>query len=76
MNDFVDIAVAAPYEEHGVVYIYNGGRGGLNPTPSQRISAKDIDASLKGFGVSLSNAADIDGNFYNGLLVTALPTCR
>ncbi len=32
-----DLVVGAPYEGRGVVYLYQGGPGGLNPRPSQLV---------------------------------------
>lgn len=64
----LDIAVGAPYEDdsRGVVYIYNGSPTGLIRKPSQKISGRTVYDSLRGFGYSISNAADIDTNHYNG----------
>lgn len=61
-DNYTDIAVGAPYEDNGrgAVYIYNGERNGLKF--SQKISASKVYSALQGFGVSLSNAADIDSN--------------
>ncbi|XP_049829405.1 integrin alpha-PS5-like isoform X1 [Schistocerca gregaria] len=57
-----DVAVGAPYEDNGrgAVYIYNGGYESLKL--SQKITASLIYPHLRGFGISLSNAADIDSN--------------
>lgn len=63
---FSDIAVGAPYEDKGAVYIYHGDKTGILFEPVQRILAESIDPRLKGFGISFSNGADIDGNHYNG----------
>jgi hypothetical protein len=32
---FLDLAVGAPYEGNGAVYIFNGGKDGINPEYSQ-----------------------------------------
>ena len=61
-----DIAVGAPYEGTGAVYIYHGDKSGIVFEPVQKILAENIDSRLKGFGISFSNGADIDGNHYNG----------
>jgi hypothetical protein len=63
---FADIAVGAPYEGNGVVYIYHGSVDGLKHEPAQIIRAEDIDQRIKGFGISLSKGVDVDGNHYNG----------
>ena len=63
-----DIAIGAPYEDDnkGVVYVYNGYPGGLWPKYSQRIAAVDISTGLAGFGISISNAADINSDNIEG----------
>jgi hypothetical protein len=63
---FADIAVGAPYEGSGVVYIYHGSVDGVKHEPKQIIRAENIDSGIKGFGISLSKGADIDGNHYKG----------
>jgi hypothetical protein len=63
-----DIAVGAPYEGAGAVYIYHGDKMGIVFDPAQKILAENIDSRLKGFGISLSNGVDVDGNHYNGTL--------
>lgn len=70
-----DIAIGAPYEEQGVVYIYLGSKNGLSTQPSQIIRASELGL-LKGtnintFGSSLSGGTDIDDNSYPDLLVGA-----
>ncbi|KAF4522917.1 hypothetical protein B566_EDAN012075, partial [Ephemera danica] len=59
-----DVAVAAPYEGAGVVYIYRGGRDGLSNEPTQRIVGAEVSPGLSGFGASLSRGQDVDGNGY------------
>lgn len=67
-----DIAVGAPYEDFGVVYIYMGRRiEGLINTPDQRIQAADLPVKLRTFGYSLSGGMDLDSNGYPDLLVGA-----
>lgn len=61
-----DIAVGAPYEGTGAVYIYHGDKTGILFEPVQKILAENIDPRLKGFGISFSNVEDIDGNHYDG----------
>lgn len=76
---FVDIAVAAPFEGNGAVYIFHGGPNGLSNKPSQRLSAPaaptDAGVPTAGwqdmFGHGLSKGADIDGNHYLDLAVGA-----
>jgi hypothetical protein len=64
---FSDIAVGAPYEGAGAVYIYHGDKTGIVFDPVQKILAENIDSRLRGFGISLSNGVDVDGNHYNGI---------
>ncbi|XP_030379040.1 integrin alpha-PS1 isoform X2 [Scaptodrosophila lebanonensis] len=70
-----DIAVGAPYEGDGVVYIYLGSRTGLNSKPSQRIPASDLGGLLpkpiRTFGISIAGNTDLDGNSYPDLVVGA-----
>ncbi|XP_055683424.1 integrin alpha-PS1 isoform X1 [Lutzomyia longipalpis] len=70
-DGYEDIAIGAPYENDGVVYIYLGSESGLNRKPSQVIAASDVHASLKTFGSSLSGGIDVDNNSYPDLLIGA-----
>ncbi|XP_014210649.1 integrin alpha-PS1 [Copidosoma floridanum] len=71
-NDgFEDIAVGAPYEGMGTVYIYLGSKNGLITTPSQVIHSESTPVPLKTFGYSLSGGIDMDLNGYPDLLVGA-----
>ncbi|XP_063884882.1 integrin alpha-4-like [Scylla paramamosain] len=65
-DGYQDVAVGAPYEAGGAgaVYIYRGYAGGLLTTYSQKVSAKDIDLNLRGFGISISRGVDVDRNGY------------
>lgn len=70
-----DLAVGAPYEDNGAVYIYLGSREGLATVASQVIRVSDLGLlpprSLSTFGSSLAGGIDIDGNTYNDLIVGA-----
>lgn len=69
-----DIAIGAPYEDNGVVYIYLGSKDGLTKKPAQIITASDlglVKTPIKTFGSSLSGGIDFDGNSYPDLLVGA-----
>uniref|UniRef100_A0A1B0DL82 Uncharacterized protein n=1 Tax=Phlebotomus papatasi TaxID=29031 RepID=A0A1B0DL82_PHLPP len=70
-DGFEDVAIGAPYENDGVVYIYLGSENGLNRKPSQIITASDVRSSLKTFGSSLSGGIDVDNNSYPDLLIGA-----
>lgn len=69
-----DIAIGAPYEDNGVVYIHLGSANGLNAKPSQVISASDLGLltePIKTFGSSLSGGIDLDNNTYPDLVIGA-----
>ena len=70
----VDLAVGAPYEGHGAVYIFRGSARGISPEYSQRIGAREFPgvSGLRAFGASLSSsAADVDDNGYTDVLAGA-----
>ncbi|KDR08411.1 Integrin alpha-PS3 [Zootermopsis nevadensis] len=71
MDGYEDIAVGAPYEGNGVVFIYHGDKSGIIFEPVQKIFAEKIDPGLNGFGISLSGGVDVDGNHYNDVAVGA-----
>ncbi|XP_058812027.1 integrin alpha-PS1 [Topomyia yanbarensis] len=69
-----DIAIGAPYEGNGVVYIYLGTSNGLSKKPSQIISSSSLGLNvpaLKTFGGSLSGGVDLDNNTYPDLVIGA-----
>lgn len=76
-----DIAISAPYEGSGTIYIYYGSSSSnntyINPIPHQIIRAEDmVDRvteldSLETFGAFLQGNTDIDNNQYQDLLVGA-----
>ncbi|KAI4457290.1 integrin alpha [Holotrichia oblita] len=68
-DGYIDVAVGAPYEGGGSIYIYLGGKDGLNLKPSQKLKA--VPDVIKTFGYSLSGGLDMDGNGYPDLLVGA-----
>lgn len=72
-DGYADVAVGAPYEDNGrgAVYIFNGSPDGLLIVPSQRIGAVDLSMDLRGFGLSLSETRDIDGNHFPDLAIGA-----
>ncbi|XP_008555233.1 integrin alpha-PS4 isoform X2 [Microplitis demolitor] len=72
-NDgYKDIAVGAPYEnDHGAVYIFNGQQQGLSKTWSQKITGDQFPDQLQGFGISISEPRDVDGNGYPDFAVGA-----
>lgn len=73
-DNYDDIAIGAPYEENGVVYVYLGSKSGLNEKPSQTIKSSDLGLNvlpIKTFGSSLSGGIDLDNNSYPDLLIGA-----
>ncbi|XP_031825831.1 multiple edematous wings [Nomia melanderi] len=70
-DGYEDIAVGAPYEKKGTVYIYLGAKNGIITVPSQVIHADDMPEPLQTFGYSLSGGIDMDQNGYSDLLVGA-----
>lgn len=69
-----DIAVGAPYEDDGVVYIYLGSRNGLTTKPSQIITVKQLGLltrPIQTFGSSIAGGIDLDNNSYPDLLIGA-----
>ncbi|KAM5310166.1 integrin alpha-3 isoform 1-T2 [Glossophaga mutica] len=72
-DGFQDIAVGAPFEGLGTVYIYHSSSSGLLQQPKQVIHGEDLRLpGLASFGYSLSGKMDVDENFYPDLLVGSL----
>lgn len=74
-----DIAIGAPYEDNGVVYIYLGSKEGLSTKPAQIISPSTlglITTNIKTFGSSLSGGVDFDDNTYPDLSIGAYQSSR
>ncbi|XP_078287571.1 integrin alpha-7-like [Rhinoraja longicauda] len=69
-DGFGDIAVGAPYDEHGKVYIYHGNKFGLNIVPAQIIEGETVGVTK--FGYSIDGGIDIDDNFYPDMVVGSL----
>ncbi|KAK0076160.1 hypothetical protein PV325_005802 [Microctonus aethiopoides] len=70
-DSYEDIAIGAPYEGKGTIYIYLGSKKGIITTPSQIIHSEDTPVPLRTFGYSLSGGIDMDKNGYPDLLVGA-----
>ncbi|XP_040913202.1 integrin alpha-4 isoform X2 [Toxotes jaculatrix] len=72
-DGYHDVAVGAPQEDElkGAVYIYNGRKEGISPTPSQRITGSTLGHNLRMFGQSLNSGIDIDDNGYQDVAVGA-----
>ncbi|XP_007899749.1 integrin alpha-3b isoform X2 [Callorhinchus milii] len=71
-DGFQDIAVGAPYDGDGKVYIYHGGARGLEPKPSQIIDGKHLNGGIQTFGYSISGNLDVDSNTYPDILIGTL----
>ncbi|XP_053681013.1 integrin alpha-PS3-like [Anopheles nili] len=71
MDGYNDIAIGAPFEENGAVYVFLGSADGLQSKPSQRLTAppNELLSPQSMFGFSLSRGSDIDANGYNDLAV-------
>lgn len=69
-DGFPDIAVGAPFDGHGKVFIYHGSSLGVVVKPSQVLEGEAV--GIKSFGYSLSGGLDVDGNHYPDLLVGSL----
>uniref|UniRef100_A0A182NA97 Uncharacterized protein n=1 Tax=Anopheles dirus TaxID=7168 RepID=A0A182NA97_9DIPT len=71
MDGYNDIAVGAPFEDNGAVYIFLGSVNGLQSKPSQRLTAppNELLSPQSMFGFALSRGSDIDSNGYNDLAV-------
>ncbi|XP_037351473.1 LOW QUALITY PROTEIN: integrin alpha-L-like [Talpa occidentalis] len=61
-DGLVDVAVGAPLEEQGAVYIFNGQQVGLKPRPSQRIKATQVFPGIQWFGRSIHGVKDLGGD--------------
>ncbi|XP_067832791.1 integrin alpha-7-like isoform X1 [Heptranchias perlo] len=69
-DGFEDIAVGAPYDGQGKVYIYHGNNFGLNVVPAQIIEGETVGVTK--FGYSIAGGLDIDDNFYPDMVVGSL----
>ncbi|XP_050072975.1 integrin alpha-PS3-like [Anopheles maculipalpis] len=75
-DGYGDIAIGAPFEEDGTVYIFLGSANGVQSRPSQRLVPSLSQLQKPSyqphmFGHSLSRGVDIDGNGYADLAVGA-----
>lgn len=70
-DGYEDIAIGAPYEDRGAIYIYLGSKDGVITSPAQVIHSNQLPTSLSTFGYSLSGGMDLDQNGYPDLLVGA-----
>ncbi|XP_045602877.2 uncharacterized protein [Procambarus clarkii] len=76
-DGYKDVAIGAPYEGRGVIYIYLGSNNGLIKEPVQVIHAEDMPGKpYDAFGYSLSGGMDLDGNGYPDLLTSSFCSDR
>uniref|UniRef100_A0A452UIB9 Integrin subunit alpha 3 n=1 Tax=Ursus maritimus TaxID=29073 RepID=A0A452UIB9_URSMA len=72
-DGFQDVAVGAPFEGSGKVYVYHSSSRGLLGRPQQVIHGEELGLpGLATFGYSLSGRMDVDENSYPDLLVGSL----
>ncbi|KAM4613739.1 integrin alpha-7 [Polymixia lowei] len=69
-DGYGDIAVGAPFDGDGKVFIYRGSDTGIEAKPAQVLDGRDFD--VKWFGYSISGGLDIDKNHYPDLAVGSL----
>ncbi|XP_047439338.1 integrin alpha-7 isoform X6 [Mugil cephalus] len=69
-DGYQDIAVGAPFDGDGKVFIYRGSDSGIETKPAQVLDGRDFD--VRRFGYSISGGLDIDNNQYPDLAVGSL----
>ncbi|EMP35108.1 Integrin alpha-6 [Chelonia mydas] len=69
-DGFPDIAVGAPYDDFGKVFIYHGSKNGINTKPAQILDGKK--SSVLYFGYSITGNMDLDRNSYPDVAVGSL----
>ncbi|XP_062434250.1 integrin alpha-6 isoform X2 [Rhea pennata] len=69
-DGFPDIAVGAPYDGFGKVYIYHGSKNGINTKPAQILHGEKTGTNF--FGYSIAGNMDLDKNSYPDIAVGSL----
>ncbi|XP_070700413.1 integrin alpha-7 isoform X3 [Pempheris klunzingeri] len=69
-DGYGDIAVGAPFDGDGKVFIYRGSDAGIETKPAQVLDGRDFD--VRRFGYSISGGLDIDNNQYPDIAVGSL----
>ncbi|XP_072308781.1 integrin alpha-7 isoform X2 [Eucyclogobius newberryi] len=69
-DGYGDIAVGAPFDGDGKVFIYRGSDSGIETKPAQVLDGRDFD--VRCFGYSISGGLDMDHNHYPDLAVGSL----
>ncbi|XP_063115356.1 integrin alpha-6 isoform X1 [Cavia porcellus] len=66
-DGYPDIAVGAPYDDMGKVFIYHGSANGINTKPTQV-----LEGTTPSFGYSIAGNMDLDRNSYPDVAVGSL----
>ncbi|XP_061075326.1 integrin alpha-7 isoform X2 [Conger conger] len=69
-DGYEDLAVGAPFDGHGKVFIFHGSISGINTKPAQILDGESM--GMSGFGYSISGGLDMDGNSYPDVAVGSL----
>ncbi|XP_064307673.1 integrin alpha-6 isoform X1 [Phalacrocorax carbo] len=69
-DGYPDIAVGAPYDGSGKVYIYHGSKNGINTKPAQILDGEET--GIRFFGYSVAGNMDLDKNSYPDIAVGSL----
>uniref|UniRef100_U3JH55 Integrin subunit alpha 6 n=2 Tax=Ficedula albicollis TaxID=59894 RepID=U3JH55_FICAL len=69
-DGYPDIAVGAPYDGFGKVYIYHGSKNGINTKPAQILDGEKTNTNF--FGYSIAGNMDLDKNSYPDVAVGSL----
>ncbi|XP_032045939.1 integrin alpha-6 isoform X2 [Aythya fuligula] len=69
-DGYPDIAVGAPYDGSGKVYIYHGSKKGINTKPAQILDGEKTGTNF--FGYSIAGNMDLDKNSYPDIAVGSL----
>ncbi|XP_067405338.1 integrin alpha-6 isoform X2 [Emydura macquarii macquarii] len=69
-DGFPDVAVGAPYDDFGKVFIYHGSKNGINTKPVQILDGKKFRVPF--FGYSITGNMDLDRNSYPDIAVGSL----
>ncbi|XP_030584543.1 integrin alpha-7 isoform X2 [Archocentrus centrarchus] len=69
-DGYGDIAVGAPFDGDGKVFIYRGSDAGIETKPAQVLDGRDFD--VRRFGYSVSGGLDVDNNHYPDVAVGSL----
>lgn len=75
-DGYCDAVVGAPNNQNGdgtfgAVFLYRGGRSGLESTPSLIVTHPEFDQESETFGDALASAGDIDSDGFSELIVGA-----